>query len=63
MHDETGAPTQLPPRWYTVHVAQRAEGEMPDWKTVQYHRYLSEAKRRLGINLHHPRHPDLESTS
>jgi hypothetical protein len=55
MLDGNGRPSQYPPRWYVV---QLVDGK-PDWSTVTYHRYFSEAQRRLGINAHHPPHPDL----
>ena len=44
MLDQTGKPSQLPPRWYVV----AAPNNTPDWSTVTYHRWFSEALRRLG---------------
>jgi hypothetical protein len=38
MLDETGKPSQLPPRWYSVEIGDTD----PHWGTVRYHRRLQE---------------------
>ena len=45
-----GKPAVLPPCYYTVQL----RAEFPDWTTVQYHRFLAAALRRIGFD--HPVH-------